>query len=149
MTPTSRAFSFHRLAIELSEALLATYNQGTGEPLKALIREQKEERDKARVARLKERMRLAGPKLWAAWHKRAKKAVTISKAEEDKYIAELTAALPCGECRNDFLELIAAHEPNYGDYFAYTVAIHNAVNKKLGYKEMSLKDATALYASNP
>lgn len=86
-----------------------------------------------------------GPALWAELHTRA-----IEQIDAKSDAAWLTAfpnKLPCGTCRQHWLDLVAAHPPKFGfDYFAWTVEVHNAINRQLGKPEMSYAAALERWA---
>lgn len=75
-----------------------------------------------------------GPPLWRALHEFARTwKGDITAAQE--HFAALDAALPCGECRQHWRALLAAHPPDLQSAAAFhrwTVDRHNDVNTRLG-----------------
>jgi hypothetical protein len=58
--------------------------------------------------------------------------------------------VPCGDCKRHWDEWRKANPADLSSpaaYFAWTVAAHNAVNRRLGKPEMSVDDARTLYAA--
>ena len=51
------------------------------------------------------------------------------------------------KCRDAFEAIIKANPPRFDDWFAWTVEVHNAVNRKLGRKEWTLDEAVARWAT--
>jgi hypothetical protein len=80
-----------------------------------------------------------GPMLWAALHRRA---LAQGKREADAaWLAGFRQILPCGECRQHWDGMLTATPPVWGEYFAWTVARHNEVNRRLRKAEMGLEQA--------
>ena len=50
------------------------------------------------------------------------------------------ALIPCPTCSEDFRKIIEEY-PLTGDYFTWSVDVHNLVNKKLGKPQVSYEDA--------
>lgn len=84
-----------------------------------------------------------GPHVWATIH------TTALKADSDgndiafsKLLESLTQLLPCDQCLTDFSKYFKIHGiPVKGHAFEWTVNLHNSVNRKLKYAELSLEDA--------
>lgn len=94
---------------------------------------------------------LTGPQLWARWHVRALKWPGTG---EPYWIEEnILAHLPCAGCRIHVMALMDEMTPGFGidgwDYFAWTVALHNAINRKLGKREMSVEEARGIWKMQP
>ena len=51
------------------------------------------------------------------------------------------------KCRDAFEAIIKVNPPRFDDWFAWTVEVHNAVNRKLGRKEWTLDEAVARWAT--
>lgn len=71
---------------------------------------------------------------WAVAHDHA-------AATERTYLTLIAARLPCGECRQHWVEQLFATPPDFGDYFGWLVARHNHVNEMLGKPTWSLTEA--------
>jgi hypothetical protein len=67
---------------------------------------------------------------------------------EGEWLEEFARRLPCGECRAHWSKLLAELPPELASrekYFAWTVAAHNAVNRRLGKPEMPEAEARQLH----
>lgn len=83
---------------------------------------------------------LAGNTLWGALHKRALKVAPGQR--DDAWLAVFRQILPCGDCRKHWDAMLEATPPPAApDLFAWTVARHNEVNRRLGKPEMGLEEA--------
>lgn len=93
-------------------------------------------------------MEVNGPKIWKWLHGMA--IEWDGTAESLNGILSLiTNAVPCGECKRHWVEMLTAHPPkatNASELFEETVIWHNRVNARLGKPDFSLGDALALYA---
>lgn len=87
-----------------------------------------------------------GPELWAEMHRRALAAP--SGAEDGAWLEALRRRLPCGECRQHWDAMMEATPPPAApDLFAWSVARHNEVNRRLGKPEMGLEEALQRWAN--
>lgn len=77
-----------------------------------------------------------GPYYWALLH--------ISALTNTSGFPELVqlfpALIPCPTCSEDFRKIIADY-PLTGDYFTWSVDVHNLINRKLGKPQVSYEDA--------
>ena len=87
--------------------------------------------------------------LWKELHTRALK----NKGENDlNYLKEFSTKIPrfvkgC-KCKEYWVIYIKSNPPKFGsngEYFAWTVECHNAVNTKLNKKTITLEEAKKLY----
>ena len=79
-----------------------------------------------------------GPDYWKYLHTHAKNSDYSSK-----WLEEFTNAIPCPKCKRHFQEI---PKPNKTiDFFTWSVVTHNIINKRLGKKIMSMKEANDLY----
>lgn len=86
-----------------------------------------------------------GGNLWALWHRRA---LDWSGGDDTEWIKrEIMARLPSCSCGNHAASYLAAHPPVWADYFAWTVAFHNAVNARLGRPLLALEEARARWTN--
>jgi len=77
-----------------------------------------------------------GPYYWGMLH-----VAALANVPDFPELAQMfPALLPCPTCSNDFRKIIE-NTPLTGNYFMWTVDVHNQVNKKLGKPQMSLEDA--------
>jgi Erv1 / Alr family len=91
----------------------------------------------------------SGPQLWAELHRWA---LTADLADAPQWLDRFAARVPCGDCRRHWLAGVSDSPPPLESrerLFAWTVARHNAVNRRLGKPEMSLEDARRLWDSSP
>jgi len=77
-----------------------------------------------------------GPYYWAVLH-----IAALSNSPGFPALVQLFPALiPCPTCSEDFRKIIKEYPPT-GDYFTWSVDVHNMVNKKLGKPQVSYEDA--------
>jgi hypothetical protein len=87
---------------------------------------------------------LAGPpgaKLWAQLHQRA---LASDLKNEQQWFERFCRQIPCGDCKRHWTQVIARMPPDFSSnasYFAWTVAAHNEVSRKLGKPLMSVAEA--------
>lgn len=90
--------------------------------------------------------------LWKELHERA---ITMNNGENDlPFLYEFAKRIPkyvkCN-CREFWRKYVISNPPRFGthgEYFAWTVECHNAVNQKLGKPIVSLEEAKKLYLIN-
>lgn len=100
------------------------------------------------VANKRSQMEVDGPKIWKWLHSMALDW-DGDPSGLNSMLSLITNAVPCGECKRHWVEMLTAHPPkatNASELFAETVGWHNQVNARLGKPEFSLGDALALYA---
>jgi hypothetical protein len=79
-----------------------------------------------------------GRAMWAELHGRALSPVGLCAS----WLAEWTSRIPCGDCRRHWRALLVELPPVFGEgAFGWSVAAHNAVNRRLGKVERSEADA--------
>lgn len=87
-----------------------------------------------------------GPAKWIALHRFAL-AWDGDLIAADAHLAQLAASLPeC--CKPHWIALVAEHPPDFASaetFFAWTVARHNEVSRRIGRPELPLGEARALY----
>lgn len=91
----------------------------------------------------------AGAHLWAAWHRRA---LSWPGGDDTAWVnREVLLRLPCGECSRHAKAYLADHPPYFtaADYFAWTVAFHNAVNARLGRPTWTVAEARLRWSPAP
>jgi hypothetical protein len=108
-----------------------------------------ETRTQARIAPegLSEAMLQRLRALWASFHLHAL-MYRGNQAEELIWLRDFTASVPCGGCRGHFIDVCNLDPPDLSSresYFAWTVRVHNAINRELGKPEVSLDEATSLW----
>ena len=90
-----------------------------------------------------------GPDLWKELHLRALK----NKGQDEKvYLTNFVTKIPryttgC-KCREFWANYVRTHPPKYGrngEFFEWTVAVHTAVNHKLGKPTYTLEQARKYY----
>ena len=89
-----------------------------------------------------------GPPKWAELHQWASNVGTVTVADLPGVLAWLTrfgASIPCGECRDEWREIMRTPPRIGDDAFAWTVATHNRVNAKLGRAAWSVAAAREKY----
>lgn len=86
---------------------------------------------------------IMGRILWKELHLRA---LHWDRRENDEaFLRRLTYRLayiaPGCDCRHFYNKWREENPPDYGDYFAWTVALHNAINKKTDKPTITLANA--------
>lgn len=89
----------------------------------------------------------------ALWNELHTNAINYKGTDNNVFLLAFARKIPrytkgCS-CQEFWGNWKRANPPKYGDnneYFAWTVAAHNAVNKKLGKPEISLDDALKMYS---
>lgn len=75
-----------------------------------------------------------GPILWSELHSRPNK-YELDYESEDRWIGIFTSWIPCGKCKNHFIEIIKTNPldlSSKGNYMKWGINIHNIVNASLG-----------------
>jgi hypothetical protein len=69
-----------------------------------------------------------------------------------RWLFEFTRRIPCGGCRRHWREVVASNPPplnaSPARTFAWTVRVHNEINKLLGKPIVDLRTAKRLWSSN-
>lgn len=92
-----------------------------------------------------DQMRDHGPKLWAALHRRPSQYTPTNDAA---WLADFERRLGCPECVNHWRSILADLPPDTvspARYFAWTVHVHNRVNRQLAKRELALHEARELW----
>ena len=89
-----------------------------------------------------------GPYFWATLH------IACLSCQDYKALAEFVEGymyiIPCLSCRQHFEQVLVENPvPESGDFFKWSVDVHNIVNKRLGKPEFSYEDAMAKIVSAP
>ncbi len=83
-----------------------------------------------------------GPRKWLELHSRPDAAKDLSR--EIAWLSKFRTSLPCEKCREHlagFMEAIPPRLDSADEYFAWTVELHNAVNRSLDRPEFPLDAA--------
>lgn len=84
--------------------------------------------------------------LWRELHRRPFAADYVG-GDDSAWLRDWSARVPCGDCRMEWVQVILpALPPDFASrqaYFAWTVAVHNRVNRKLGRREWTADEAAA------
>lgn len=83
-----------------------------------------------------------GPHFWSTLH------IACLGCQDYKALAEFVEGyvyiIPCLSCRQHFEQVLVENPvPETGDFFQWSVDVHNIVNKRLGKPEVSYDDALA------
>lgn len=83
-----------------------------------------------------------GPHFWSTLH------IACLACQDYKALAEFVEGyvyiIPCLSCRQHFEQVLVENPvPETGDFFQWSVDVHNIVNKRLGKPEISYDDALA------
>ncbi len=85
-----------------------------------------------------------GSAVWATLHRRA---LTWDAGDDSAWlVANVNGAIPCGTCRTHWAQVLQKNPPRWGDYFAWSVEAHNAVNAQLGKPQIALEEARSRWA---
>lgn len=87
-----------------------------------------------------------GPQLWATLHKWALAAELTTAL---RWLVEFEWRIGCNDCRLHWSRWVAEHPPDVSSrvaLFAWTVAAHNAVSRRLGKPEMDVRWAQERWA---
>lgn len=101
-----------------------------------------------RAADKKTQMEVHGPKIWRWLHSMAL-GWDGGKENLETIISLITNAVPCGECKKHWVQMITEYPPkatNADELFAESVGWHNKVNVRLGKPEMTVEDARKIYS---
>lgn len=87
------------------------------------------------------------------WKKIHTYALANTGQNENKYLLEFSRQIPryttgC-KCKEHWAKEVKANPPKYGpngEFFAWTVEIHNQVNKRLGKPTLTVEQARKLYS---
>jgi hypothetical protein len=88
-----------------------------------------------------------GPHFWMTLH------IACLACQDYKALAEFVEGylyiIPCLSCRQHFEQVLIENPvPETGDFFQWSVDVHNIVNKRLGKPEVSYEDALANLVAN-
>ena len=96
-----------------------------------------------------------GPGIWFSIHIMAYNAKTQKEKEfVIKQIRIIQENFPCQECKSHFWDYLNNHPPedtikkDSEALFLWTVNFHNAVNFRVGYKQLSFEEAKSLYSGD-
>lgn len=88
-------------------------------------------------------MAILGPQMWEKLHQRL--PVTDVQAEM-KWLSDWAAQLPPScDCKSSLANFLRANPPDFVNYFAWTVKLHNAVNAKLNKPQLTEEQARAIW----
>jgi hypothetical protein len=90
-----------------------------------------------------------GPCIWKSIHIIALAAPLDAPREYIDYYTRIADVLPCKKCANHYRENLEKEPVDLSDLFAWSVRMHNRVNKDLGKKTYSVREAYLLYTSDP
>lgn len=89
-----------------------------------------------------------GPHFWMTLH------VACVGCQDYKIISEFVegykSIIPCLSCRAHFASVLTENPvPEAGNFFEWSVDVHNIVNRRLGKREFSYEEAMANIVSTP
>src|SRR5687767_8695514 len=97
---------------------------------------------KMTVEELAEMAAVQGRKRWEELHRRA---LGWAGGEDAQWLADFAMRLPCGECRTHWFGMLKRTPPDWANYFAWAVARHNEVNRRLGKPEITEGEARKIW----
>ena len=82
----------------------------------------------------------AGPGLWAELHQ--------AGAPNADWFAEWLTRVPsyCG-CADHFVEILSTNPVRFEDWFAWSVEVHNSVNRHLSKRALTIEAASSIWQS--
>ena len=95
-------------------------------------------------------MNTIGPMMWTELHKRALEFSQLNLPNDNAWLCVWIAKLPVfSKCKCNMFwdKWIVANPPTFDNYFEWTVRTHNAVNQKLGKKQMTIEEATKKWSA--
>ena len=100
-----------------------------------------------RKMRIPDKLSTRGPELWCELHHWA---LTSHSTQNDaiRWLARFEARIGCGDCRRHWQKLLTEHPPDVEsneDLFAWSVAMHNAINRALNKPEMTMDEAKSYW----
>lgn len=133
--------SMRNLALSMAEQLSEHYNEAFGNEEKERTRKRADAR-----AEMAERIAADGPALWGELHRRAMNYSGGDHRIERLWLEEFERKLACGECARFFQRFCELIPPNFSAFFAWSVDLHNAVNDKLGKKNLTHAQAYEIWS---
>jgi hypothetical protein len=91
-----------------------------------------------------------GPIKWKELHYRG--LIDLPMDDEKEWFDNFCEALPCPHCREHFAAFVKKKAPDLTsreNFFAWTVAAHNAVNQATGKAQLSVDEARQLHWVEP
>jgi len=88
-----------------------------------------------------------GPYFWGTLHTACLEPVDLGVLRNFIYL--FPYVLPCGKCRQSFVEILQENPFRPEDPFAWSVEVHNLVNFKLGKPRVGLQEAYRVWSTNP
>lgn len=83
--------------------------------------------------------------MWAMLHRFCALPAAKNADRLAEFLIQFDRELPCGDCRRHWRKLLLELPPNIRDPFAWSVAAHNAINRRLKKREMTIPEARALW----
>lgn len=96
-------------------------------------------------------IKVAGPPVNGAplWGELHRWALATEGSEDARWMVLFRLRVPCGECRKHWDGMCVETPPTWGDLFAWTVARHNEVNRRLRKPEMTVEEAREKWSATP
>ena len=92
-----------------------------------------------------DRLVTRGPELWCELHRWA---LTSDRSGALRWLARFETRIGCGDCRRHWQALVCEQPPDFASsetLFAWSVRMHNAVNRRLNKPEISVNAAAAYW----
>ena len=92
-----------------------------------------------------DRWAVKGPQLWRELHRWA---LTTDRKEPMRWLDQFAKRIGCGECKLHWLKLVRQQPPDASSndaLFAWSVRVHNTVNRHLGKAELTLEAAAGYW----
>jgi len=88
----------------------------------------------------------AAAAIWGELHRHTLLPDAIDPGREAVWLTKFALRIGCAECLFEWVRLLDANPPDFSSrdgYFAWSVLVHNLVNRKLGKPEMAVEEARA------
>ncbi|MBS0328213.1 MAG: hypothetical protein JSR30_00040 [Proteobacteria bacterium] len=88
---------------------------------------------------------LTAPAVWKELHRRA----LVREGDDSEWLADFGRRIAGScECRQQWFSDLKVLPPDFTRYFEWTVAIHNAVNRRLEKPELSVEEAREIWGGH-
>jgi len=84
----------------------------------------------------------------STWDQLHRRALHHTGGDDSAFMRDFNEGVPQAscKCKEHWLKILKKHPPKFGKrYFAWTVYVHNKVNKKLGKERISVKKAKKIW----
>lgn len=84
----------------------------------------------------------------ATWGELHRRALEMQGNDDTGWLRAFSMRVPGGcACQSDWNKEMAEFPPDFSDYFGWTVARHNSVNRRLNKPELTVSQALAIWGA--